>query len=131
MRVETEPWWRQARADLETAEVLFQARRSYAASWFVQQAVEKGLKALYVERRGVLAPRTHDLRYLGREIVVPAAVETDLVTLNPTFDLTRYPDPSHGTVPVDEVTEDDATRDLEAGRRVFGWLERQLNPRTP
>ena len=131
MRVETEPWWRQARADLETAEVLLGARRYYGVSWFVQQAVEKGLKALYVEHRGVLAPRTQDLRHLGREIAAPPAIETDLTALNPTFDLTRYPDLSHGTVPVDEVTEGDATRDLEAGRRVFAWLDRQLNPGRP
>ena len=128
MRPETEPWWRQARADLETAEVVLTAGRFYAVSWFVQQAVEKGLKVLWVERRGVIPPRTDDLRYLGREVVVPAMLEVDLIDLNPTFNVARYPDPSRGTVPVDAVTEDDATRDLAAARRIFGWLDRELNP---
>jgi len=92
MRSETEPWWHQARADLETAEIVLDGRRFYAVSWFVQQAVEKGLKALYIEQRGVLAPRTHDLRHLGREVLAPSTVETDLAALDPAFDLTRYPD---------------------------------------
>lgn len=54
---DVEPWWRQAQADLETARVTASAGRHYAASWFAQQAVEKGLKALYIEQRGALAPR--------------------------------------------------------------------------
>ena len=129
MRTETEPWWRQAQADLETADVVLQARRFYAVSWFAQQAVEKGLKALYLERWGVLAPRTHDLRHLGHEVSVPKVLETDLTVLNPTFDLTRYPDSDQGTAPVDEVTEEDATKDLAAARRIFQWLDRELDPR--
>lgn len=119
MKPETDPWWRQAQADLETAVVLLQTRRFYATSWFVQQAVEKGLKALYIERRGVLAPRTHDLQFLATEVSTPAEVVQDVAFLNPTFDATRYPDPRQGTAPVDAVTEDRATRHLEAARRVF------------
>jgi HEPN domain-containing protein len=58
MRPEAEPWWRQAQADLETARITLDAGRDYAASWFAQQAVEKGLKALYIDQQGTLAPRT-------------------------------------------------------------------------
>jgi HEPN domain-containing protein len=131
VRSETKPWWRQARADLETAEILIVARRFYATSWFAQQAVEKGLKALYVEQRGALPPRTHDVRHLGREVAVPPALIGDVISLNPVFDATRYPDPSLGTAPVDDVTDADATRDLEAARRLFAWLDQQLNPPNP
>ena len=46
MRPEAEPWWRQALADLDTAKVTDAAARHYATSWFAQQAVEKGIKAL-------------------------------------------------------------------------------------
>src|SRR5271166_3406415 len=103
MRQEAEPWWRQAQADLETAETVLRARHFYAVAWFAQQATEKGFKALYIERRGVLAPRTHDLRFLASAVSTPKDILPDVMTLNPTFDLTRYPDPQYGTAPVDLI----------------------------
>jgi HEPN domain-containing protein len=54
-----------------------QAGRFYAASSFAQQAAEKGLKALWVERLGEVPPRTHDLRFFGTELQVPRAVKND------------------------------------------------------
>ena len=51
MRAEVVPWWRQAQADLATARVTALAGRHYATSWFAQQAVEKGLKAIFIEQR--------------------------------------------------------------------------------
>jgi HEPN domain-containing protein len=131
MRPDAVPWWRQAQADLETAHVVLVARRFYAVSWFVQQAVEKGLKALYVERRGVLAPRTHDLQFLGREVSIPPFLDADLAQINPTFDLTRYPSPTSRVAPVDLVTEQRANVNLAAARRVFSWLEQELGPTPP
>jgi uncharacterized protein len=80
VRPETQPWWRQAQADLQTAEITLQAGQCYAVSWFAQQAAEKALKALYLERHGQLAPRTHDLGYFAVELAVP--------TLDPA--LTRF-----------------------------------------
>ena len=52
MRVDTEPWWRQAEADLTSAEILLNGGQWYGASWFAQQAAEKALKALHLERLG-------------------------------------------------------------------------------
>ena len=128
MRKETESWWRQARADLETARLTLGAGRYYAASWFAQQAVEKGLKAFYLEQRGTLAPRTHDLEYLGTLAGVTRTVVADLAFLNPAFDLVRYPEPTSGRAPVDMVTSALATDHLAAEERVLQWLDRQLNP---
>jgi HEPN domain-containing protein len=79
----------------------------YAASVFAQQAAEKAVKAVYIERRQQIPPRTHDLGLFAAELAVPAAVENDLVTLNPTFGLARYPD-SAGTAPVDAIEAEDA-----------------------
>lgn len=61
MRQETNLWLRQAREDLITAQVNFKGDRFYAASIFSQQAAEKALKALILERTGATPPRTHDL----------------------------------------------------------------------
>ncbi len=36
-----------------------------------------------------------------------------------------------GTAPVDEAVEADAVADLALGRKVFQWLDRELNPAHP
>jgi HEPN domain-containing protein len=125
VRSEVEPWWRQAEADLQTGELTLQGGQFYAASWFAQQAAEKALKALYFERHGRLAARTHDLRFLGTQLRAPRAVQNDLLILNPTFGLARYPD-SLGTAPVDAIGLADATLHLDAARRVLQWVSGHL-----
>jgi HEPN domain-containing protein len=127
MRPETEPWWRQAHEDLLTAELNFQIQRFYAAAWFVQQAVEKGLKALYLERHAALPPKIHNLEELGSQVSAPVDVETDLSLLNPIFWLARYPDSRQGTAPIDQVSEARAKGYIEAGRRTLQWLDQQLS----
>jgi HEPN domain-containing protein len=126
VRTETEPWWRQAQADLETAEVVLRAQRFYAVSWFVQQAVEKGLKAIYVEQRGVLAPRTHDLKYLASAVSLPASFAPDIGSVDLAFEASRYPDSALAIAPVDALTEEQATGHLVSARRIFQWLAREL-----
>jgi HEPN domain-containing protein len=125
VRTETGPWWRQAQADLETAEFTLQGGRFYAASVFAQQAAEKAVKAVYIERRQQIPPRTHDLGLFAAQLAVPEAVENDLLSLNPTFGLSRYPD-SVGTAPVDAIGATDATPHVEAARRVLQWASGQL-----
>jgi HEPN domain-containing protein len=125
MRVETTPWWRQAQADLQTADIAIAGGQFYAASWFGQQAAEKALKAVLIERTGELPPRTHDLHFLGGKLNVPATIARDLQTLNPVSGLARYPD-SLGVAPVDAVRRTDAVRHRDAARRVLVWVENQL-----
>ena len=122
MRPETEPWWRQAQADLETARRNLPLAYPYAVSWFAQQAAEKGLKALYLERLGRLAPYTHDLERLGVDLNVPAPLATDLALLNPTFEMVRYPDVTSGLAPVDVITVAEARGHLAAAERVITWI---------
>lgn len=126
MRPETGPWWRQAQADLETASLLWDAGRHYAVSWFAQQAAEKGLKALYIERKAALPPRTHHLEYLGTELSVPETVQSDLALLNPAFELVRYPNPATGQPPVDGITAELAGPHVEAAGRVLEWVRECL-----
>lgn len=106
---------------------MLQGGQFYAVSWFVQQAAEKALKALYLERHGRLAPRTHDLRFLGTQLGAPRSVELDLDLLAPTFALARYPD-ALGVAPVDAVGAADATAHLAAARRILTWVGRELQP---
>lgn len=130
MRPEAEPWWRQAQADLDTAQQTIPLSRYYAASWFAQQAAEKGLKAPFLEQRMTIPPRTHDLEFLGRAVSVPAPVMDDLVLLNPAFGLARYPDPTSLYAPVDTITDALAREHVAAAERIMRWLARQLSTKS-
>ena len=126
MRPEAEPWWEQAEADLETARLNLGLSRWYVVAYFAQQAVEEGLKALYVEGRGVLPPRTHHLDELGAEVGVPPASEPDLDLLEPMVVTSRYPDTTGGAAPVRVFSESAATQALEAAERVIVWVRGHL-----
>ena len=126
MRPETDPWWRQAEADLRSAEVLLQAGQFYAVSWFAQQAAEKAMKALWVEQhQGRLPPRTHDLDLLAAQLGASAILQSDLDALAPVFRISRYPDQT-GALPVDAISEANAVDHLDAARRVARWTAGQL-----
>lgn len=126
MRPDAQPWWRQSEADLAAGRDSFTAGHWYNASWLAQQAAEKALKAVYIERFGDLPPRSHDLERLGRLLAVPQTVDTDLTLLNPAFDLVRYPDSVGGRAPVDVVTETLARDHLDAAERVTSWVRGEL-----
>jgi HEPN domain-containing protein len=125
MRQDTMPWWRQAEADLHSAELMLQGGQWYAASWHAQQATEKALKALYIEQNGQMAPYIHDVRRLGALVNAPAVVQQDLVLIYPVFTQTRYPD-SYGVPPVDAVSNADAHLHVDAARRALQWVQPQL-----
>ena len=127
MRPAAEPWWRQVQADLDSAEVLLQGGRSYAASWYARQAAELGVKALYIEQRAVGAapPRTHDLQFLGRAVGAPAAVQLDLSILGPVFGVARYPDAA-ARPPIDMIGRTDSIAHVDAARSVLAWIGLQL-----
>jgi HEPN domain-containing protein len=126
MRAETTPWWRQAQADIASAKATLDAGQGYSTSWFCQQATEKGLKALYVEQRQRVPPRTHDLEHLGRETGVPSSIAADLAILNPTFDMTRYPDPATGLAPVDRISAALGMEHLRIAEKVMAWINAKL-----
>lgn len=125
MLAETEPWWEQAQADAKCANVLLTAGHYYAVSFFAQQAAEKALKAVLVERRsGQQPPRTHDLRYLGARVAAPAGIHVHLGVLYPVFQLARYP--IGGNAPVNTITEPDARAHLAAANEVLTWTARHV-----
>ncbi|MBI5036562.1 HEPN domain-containing protein [Candidatus Micrarchaeota archaeon] len=115
MREEARNWLEQAKEDLETAEANFQTKRYYACAFFCQQAAEKALKALTIERLHEF-PRTHSLVELG--IKVGFGKDEDLIELNPDYTISRYPDAA-SAVPAKIYTAKKAEEKLEAAKRVL------------
>lgn len=127
LRAETEPWWRQAEADVGAAEWNAEGGLYYVVSWFAQQAAEKALKALWIERRVEEPPRTHAVQFLGRELGVPPSVQADLDVVAPVFGQARYPELG-GPAPVDSISASAAGEHLAAARRILVWTAQQLQP---
>lgn len=54
-------WVKRAQYDLETARAMLNSGRYFYVVFCCQQAVEKALKAVIIEKTGRLAPRIHNL----------------------------------------------------------------------
>ena len=134
MRPETATWWRQATSEWKRRESrvsdTISLRGSHCVAliaWLAQQSIENGLKALYIEHHAVLAPRTHNLTYLGEQIGVSPEIAADLQALDPAFGNARYPDPNTNRAPVDDVPAQEAESYLSAAERITAWVAIQLS----
>ena len=126
MRQETRLWLQQAQEDFLTAQVNFNGGRFYAASIFSQQAAEKALKALILERTAAAPPRTHDLVALGRRVEVPPEIVKALEQLNPTYVVSRYPDVLTNTIPADFIDEKAAKSHMADAEVIVTWARQKL-----
>lgn len=129
MREETTEWLASATEDLAAAQVLFDAAQYHAMALHAQQAVEKALKGLLVERTGELPARTHDLRRIGVEVGVPPDMLARLVELYAYYLAGRYPGTAHGDAQVRAMQE--ATAALATAREALAWAQERLTAAGP
>lgn len=127
MRNATGPWVRDADDELAMARLLLEHDMARGACLHAQQAVEKGLKALLIERADAV-PRTHDLVDLTRRVValgwsVPLDTD-DTVFLNSVY-RGRYPT-EEGLLPHGDPTRDEASTAVKAADRLVAFVRREL-----
>jgi HEPN domain-containing protein/predicted nucleotidyltransferase len=120
MRNATEAWLREAADELDIASILLEHDRYRGACLHSQQAAEKALKALLIERVQ-RPPRTHDLVELLNTVRATGDI-VSLTTDDAVF-LTgvyrgRYPT-DEGLLPHGEPTAQDARRAVDAARQVL------------
>jgi len=123
MNPDAERWRELAAYDLGTAEAMLSAGRYLYVLFCCQQAIEKHLKGLIVERCAVFPPRTHDLAKLAHVAKIEPDKNQDLLlrTLTKYYIGTRYPEEVRTLA--DEATRDLATRFLTHTKDLFQWLE--------
>jgi HEPN domain-containing protein len=126
MREEAQLWWQQAKHDLETADLLLKGERLDAASFYCEQAVEKGLKALYIAKHREAPGPTHSLTKLGRDCGLPESYMGFLRRLTGEYYMSRYPDAS-GDLPFQAYDADDVGEIAKLSREVMAWLEQQMS----
>lgn len=121
MREEVRRLIAQAERDLENADGNIGISAYEVAAFLCQQAVEKLLKALWIETRRQAPPFTHNLLDLARPFGPSAEAERKLFYLNLDYTVARYPDAANG-IPYEQYNEVIAREKLGAAREVFEWL---------
>lgn len=125
MRQEILNWWEQAKEDFKNAQMNYNNSAYYVAVFLCQQSAEKGLKAVFMIKRGESPGKTHSLVYLAKQVHVPQEFIDFLVSLTPEFVSTRYPDVS-GEIPARLYTESLTKEIIKKTRGFMTWLKNQM-----
>jgi len=122
-------WFRQAQYDLGTAESLVSAERYPPVIFFCHLALEKGLKALYVEKFNDTPEKTHSLIFLveilGLEL--PQKYMDSLFVINRIGITGRYP---HNLDEVlEQYTKEKTEKILRETKEILTWLMQKSSKR--
>ena len=124
LRKESTRLWEQAEEDLDTADKLLQVEKYYASVFFSEQAAEKALKVIYLEKKRRVA-FTHDLVELAEELGAPENVSHAAAELSPDYLTTRYPNAANA-VPAKLYDAASAEMHLKLSREVMRWAKQEL-----
>lgn len=117
---EGQRWFDKAKEDLETARFNFKGRRYDVAAFFCQQAVERALKALSINKKGEFR-KIHDLKLLAKEVELPKKFIPFCEEISLAYVYSRYPD-------VAEVKEIkfESEKFIKNSELILKWIEEQL-----
>lgn len=108
-----------AKRDMKISQFNFSGKIYDAAAFYAQQAAEKTLKALSIEKKGTFK-KSHDLVELAAEVQAPSNVVKLCAIVSPAYTGTRYPDmPELGT-------REDVKEVIEASKGVMKWVSSKL-----
>lgn len=115
---EVKSWLKQTSIDSRGAKNSYKSRDYHVSAFLCQQAAEKALKALFIQRYKRLW-KIHDLTKLGEKLGMPNDMLDLCDELNRHYIATRYP--------LDvKYTKKDVERSLEISRRVINWALKNL-----
>lgn len=123
MKKEVKRWWKQTLSDINVAKYLFKTKNYNYSSFWCQQAAEKALKTLLLER-GYELIKTHDLVLLARELDVPDDITQLCKDLTPVYVETRYPD--LGEEGFKKFTKSETKKDIKNMVRIVAWVKKNL-----
>ncbi|MEM4279086.1 MAG: HEPN domain-containing protein [Archaeoglobaceae archaeon] len=126
MRRETELWLRTAEEDLVDSKSFLASKRYFRSAFFAQQAVEKVLKALFIEMAREDPPKIHSVTELygilkeKTGFKLSDELEEQLFVLNKYYTVSRYPDAANG-LPSESVDRIEAERALKISEEIFDY----------
>ena len=126
MKIEINNWWKQAQSDLKKAEVLYHSKDYDGVAFYSQQAVEKGLKALYIFSFGKNPPKVHDLTLLCDQLGgIPESIRLIAEKLTPSYIFARYPDAS-SKIPAELYSNGQAKSFLNLAKEALEWIKKNF-----
>lgn len=129
MKKVIQEWIEIAEYDLRTAEAMLRTGRYLYVTFMCQQAVEKILKALYVQHRGEIPPRTHNLLYVldVLKLDIDEKEKVWLAQLNQFYLESRYPGERMALARA--VDKKKAADILKQTKEIWKCLKQQLRQR--
>ncbi|MBC2696762.1 MAG: HEPN domain-containing protein [ANME-2 cluster archaeon] len=118
-------WWKQANRDLLTAKNCIGSGDYYASVFFSEQAIEKGLKALYIKLFNDSPPRIHYIDKLASLVNAPLDIMDATYELSEDYMLSRYPDVSD-ELPFELYDENMAKIKLVRSEEILSWVRTQM-----
>lgn len=126
---EAQRWYQQGLDDFEAAQALLAAKKFAQACFYAQQAVEKGLKAVWI--RGDLDPWGHSCTRLIQNL--PEPIQSNFypllelaLALDKLYIPTRYPDALTELTPAEAFTQAETQTALAAAQRLLNQVEQWL-----
>ena len=124
MKEEIERWLKQAENDLDSSEENIKIGKYYVSAFLSQQAVEKALKALYIQEKKELL-KTHSVSRLAQEVKLPIELIKKISLLEPIYQESRYPDIA-SKIPSEEYEEKDASEVFNIAEEVIEWIRKKI-----
>lgn len=125
MREDIRLWQEDAHYDLDCARDMLEHSRFNYVVWLARQAVEKMLKAAYMQVTGCPNPAEHNLLELARQLLgtnIPPERQRALAFLNPHYTVTRYVDAAVGR-PSELYDHAFAEESLQIATELLTWIE--------
>ena len=123
MKIETGNWLKQAQKDADVARTLCKIKKYVHSSFWCQQAAEKALKALLLEKEQELI-KTQDLVWLAKSLEAPENVVQLWKKLKPVYMETR--NPGVGMEGVREFTKKETEEDVKTMGGILRWIKESL-----
>lgn len=115
---ETKQWMEKAKRDLNAAGINLNENLFDVCAFLAQQASEKALKALYIQKFKKLL-KIHDLYELGKKIGATKEILDACERLNPHYIATRYPSDEN-------YTRELAEEALSDSKKVVEWANKAI-----
>jgi HEPN domain-containing protein len=101
-----------------------QGKIYYASAFFSQQAVEKILKAYYIQEKRSMK-KTHSVSSLAKDLKLPKKFLPKIVELEEIHRVARYPGISE-KIPSEEIEKSDAINFYNIAQEVLIWIKAKL-----
>ncbi|MBE2232277.1 MAG: HEPN domain-containing protein [Anaerolinea sp.] len=125
MNEQAQRWFEQAQHDLDAASKNYVIELYDVTLILCQQALEKGLKALYTAQTGQFPPRIHSIERLADLTQMRSRLEQALLDLEDYYIRLRYPDFT-GPLPYEMAEASDAEQSLLLTANALSVIEEEI-----